>query len=296
VLNEVDLEHQMSPQFYTSLYDAVVAAIRKADPKIKFVGMALAAPTALPEFFEYFLDHKNHKPGIPLDMISYHFYAVPAPDQKFEEWPDTFFAQAEGFLNVVHYIQVMRQRLAPQTETTVDEIGVISADDLLQGEPGHVTQPIPDAYWNLCAALYAYVYGEMSRLGIQGVGESALAQLPTFFPSVSMVDWNTGQPNARYWVLKLLRDNFGPGDKLVEINATLPYVYARGFVAPDGKRRVLLVNKRDRPFEVLIPGSAGATEDYVDQTTGYQPPVSVRLMGDTVYLRGLAVAVVTLPQ
>ena len=294
VLYEVDFEHHMSPQFYTALYDAVVAAIRKVDPKIKFVGMALAAPTVEPEFFEYFLNHKNHKPGITLDMISYHFYAVPAPDQKFEEWPDAFFAQAEGFLNVVRYIQVMRERLAPETETTVDEIGAISADDFKQGEPGHVTQPIPDAYWNLCGVLYAYLYGELSRLGIQGVGESALAQLPTFFPSVTMVDWNTGQPNARYWVLKLLHERFGPGDKVVQAGTSLPYVYAQGFIAADGQRKVLLVNRRDRPFEVSLSSAAGATFESVDQATGSKAPAATRLTGDTLTLPGLAVGVVSL--
>ena len=42
------------------------------------MGMALAAPGRDPKFFEYFLNPANHKPGIPLDMISYHFYASPA--------------------------------------------------------------------------------------------------------------------------------------------------------------------------------------------------------------------------
>ena len=32
-----------------------------------------------------------------------------------------------------------------------------------------------------------------------------------------MVEWEHGTPNARLWVLHLLHDNFGPGDKLVEI-------------------------------------------------------------------------------
>jgi hypothetical protein len=294
VLNEVDSEHRMSPQFYTALYDAVVAAIHKVDPKIKFVGMALGGAPGKPEFLECFLNHKNHKPGIPLDMISYHFYGVPAADQRLEEWPDTFFAQAEGFLNVVRYIQVMRERLSPETETTIDEIGVISSVDFGQGEPGHVTPPIPDSYWNLCAVLYAYMYGELSHLGIEGVGESALAQLPTFYPSVTMVDWNTGQPNARYWVLKLIHDSFGPGDKLVHTNSSVPYVFPQGYITQDGRRKLLLVNKRDRDFEVSIPGGDGAEVRYVDQTTGLQPPVVSPVNAGQVTLRGFSVAVVTL--
>jgi len=35
------------------------------------------------------------------------------------------------------------------------------------------------------------------------------------FPSVTMIDWKNGKPNARYWVLSLLKDNFHAGDKPV---------------------------------------------------------------------------------
>lgn len=52
VLNEPELEHAMSPQTYTRVYDAMVEAIRKASPATKFVGMALTGPMAEPDFFE----------------------------------------------------------------------------------------------------------------------------------------------------------------------------------------------------------------------------------------------------
>jgi len=114
-----------------------------------------------------------------------------------------------------------------------------------------------------------------------------------------MVDWNTGKPNSRTQVLKLLRANFGPGDKIVETEPfkrpNESYLYSFAVVKPDGKRRILLVNKRDRPFEINVPGATGGQEDYVDQTTGFDPPASVKLIGDTLTLKGLSVAVVTLP-
>jgi len=31
------------------------------------------------------------------------------------------------------------------------------------------------------------------------------------YPSVSMVDWNDGERNARFWILQLLRDNLASG-------------------------------------------------------------------------------------
>ena len=116
-----------------------------------------------------------------------------------------------------------------------------------------------------------------------------------------MVDWNTGQPNARFWVLKLLHDHFGPGDKLVEIAPASqfapsnPYVYSLALVTRDGKRRVLLVNKRNRAMDVSVAGAGGGQEEYVDQGTALHPPASKMLESDKVTLDGFAVAVVTLP-
>ena len=121
----------------------------------------------------------------------------------------------------MRYIESIRRRLSPETKTTIDELGVISADDTAQDQPGHVAKPIENSYWNLAGAMYAYIFGELTKIGIDVAGESQLVGFPTQFPSVSMVDWNNGKPNARYWVLKLLHDNFGPGDKLVEIE-TMP--------------------------------------------------------------------------
>ena len=72
VLNEPDLEHNIPAETYTKMYDAIVGEIKKISPETKFIGLSFAF-NARPEYFEYFLNPKNHKPGIPLDGISYHF-------------------------------------------------------------------------------------------------------------------------------------------------------------------------------------------------------------------------------
>jgi len=129
VLNEVDFEHNMTPEQYTARYDAIVSAIHKVSPETKFVGLALASPSTEPSFFEYFLDHRNHRAGTPLDMISYHFYASPSAGQTLEDWQYTFFDQAAGFLNTVRYVEAIRKRLSPETRTDLDELGVILPTD-----------------------------------------------------------------------------------------------------------------------------------------------------------------------
>jgi len=117
-----------------------------------------------------------------------------------------------------------------------------------------------------------------------------------------MVDWNNGKPNPRFWVLKLLHDNFGPGDKVVQFAPSVPpappnpYIYALAVVTKNGKRRVLLANKRDRTFVLTIPGASGGQMELVDEITGFDPPKIVRLDSDNVTLNGFGVAAITLPE
>ncbi len=295
ILNEPDYEHALSAADYTRIYDAVSAAVHKVSPDTKFVGASLATPSQSPDFFEYFLDSKHHRAGAPLDYISYHFYAVPAADEDAATQQYTFFAQADGFLNVVRYIEAIRKRESPQTKTMINEIGTISSEGANQGAPGEKSEPIPASYWNLSGAMFAYLFGELTHLGIDVAGESQLVGYPTQFPSVTMVDWITGQPNARYWVLKVLRDNFGPGDTLVESRSSTPYVYAMAVIGKDGQRRVLLINKRDRPAIVTVTGAKGGAEQFVDQTTGFHPPSLVVVDSDRITLGGYCVASVKLP-
>ena len=106
----------------------------------------------------------------------------------------TYWEQADRFLNVVSYINGIRERLSPETKIDADELGSISAEDAEQVKPGHVFEkPIPNSYWNLCGAMYAYLYTELAKRGVEVAGESQLVGYPTQFPSVSMVDWETGQ-------------------------------------------------------------------------------------------------------
>jgi hypothetical protein len=126
VLNEPDLEHNTTAEQYTARYDAIVSAIHKVSPSTKFVGVSLAFPGGHPEYFEHFLNPKNHKRGTPRDIISYHFYASPAAGETPEVQEHTFFTQADGFMNTVRYIENIRKRLSPGTRTTVNEIGCIS--------------------------------------------------------------------------------------------------------------------------------------------------------------------------
>ena len=285
VLNEPDLEHNTTPQSYTKMYDAIVLALKEVSPETKFIGLSLAYETN-PEWFEYFLNPANHEPGVTLEGISYHFYGNPDNNtQPISTYQYSFFNQANAFLDRVRYIESIRKRLSPQVFTTINEIGDILSRD-------GTNEQIPNTYWNLSGAMYAYIYLELTKMGIDVAGESQLVGYPTQFPSVSMMDWKNGKPNSRFWVLKLLRDNFGNGDKLVETHSNIPGVITQGFVTNAGNK-LLLINKGLREIEFQLPKDNQAVSiTYVDASTGENSPVTKKLSGNTVKLNGFSVAVI----
>lgn len=284
VLNEPESEHHTTPEQYTARYDAIVSAIRKVSPKTKFVGLALGHANRL-NYFGYFLNPKNHRPGIPLDMISYHFYANAGKGTNASN-PNNwhFCGQADKFLDVVRQIERMRLSLSPSTETDINEIGVIAPDDSWKNQP---------IYWNAAGAMFAYLYAELSKLGIEYIGQSQLVGYPSQYPSVSMLHWETGKPNARFRVLELLKNNFGPGDKIVATQITNPDVAAQGYLTRAG-RKLLLVNKENVAVGVHLPQEmANARMEVVELTTGEEPAQYGVVSGTQVTLAPFAVMVIS---
>jgi hypothetical protein len=301
VLNEPDLEHLWTPEMYTKFYDTVTAAMLKVDPDLKFVGLGLASNLGQEHTLEYFLNPAHHAAGTPLDFISYHFYAAPASGEKIDSWQYAFFNQADGFIKSVRLIEEIRKRYSPTTKTDLDELGIILKEDGKEiGTPGYVAKDEPIGYWNLAASMYAYLYVEFAKIGIDVVGESQLVGYKSQFPSVSMMNYKTGEPNARFWVLKLLKDNFGPGDKLVDTSAHdldggawNDNLKAQAFDTARGKR-LLLINLRLSPQMITLP------EEFTDghiwmvaPSTGDKSPATATVNGRTLQLEANEVAVVS---
>lgn len=286
ILNEVNSEHSMSPQLYTRIYDAVASALKKISPETQFIGMALSSEDD-PDWFTYFLTHKNHTKGILPAWISYHFYGTPdSASEPIQDYQYTFFQQADNFLLKVRFIESIRKLLSPETRSDLDELGNILGDQ--QGKN------IVPAYWNLSGAMYAYLYVELTKIGIDVAGESQLVGYPSQYPSVSMMDWETARPNARYWVLKLIKDNFGPGDKLVATNINTGDVTAQAFITREGKK-VLFINKRDKSIELNLPDDIkDATAYSVDVSTGENPAVPYPLKDTRIALKPFSVTVIRL--
>jgi hypothetical protein len=300
VLSEMDNGENI--KLYTKIYDSVVTAIKKVSPETKFIGFSAncgpGTTECSPEDLEYFLDPKNHAADVPLDRISYHAYAVPVKGETAEQWQYTFFQQADWFLEFVKFGEEARRRLRPTAGIEINEVGCIlprDIDDLmagLQNRPPAKWKP-PEIYWNACGAYYAYVYMGLSRLGIDVVKASQLLGYNGQFTGVSLLDPDTGLPNARYRVLELIVDSFRPGDKLVqtEISGWSGNLSGQAFITSAGKR-LLLVNKRNRPIRILIKAAGNVSGmDVVDVRSAGNRPRRESAHDDEITLGPFAVAV-----
>lgn len=309
VLNEPDLEGENDPARYTALYDAIVERIHRISPETRFIGLALASTLSNPAFSTHFLNPRNHRAGIPIDGVSYHFYAQYRSDQSAREQAATVFDQADRFLDSLRYIAAIRGELSPSTEILITEIGAMN-----QGARG----PRPETLAveaQLSAAMYAYLYARMAALGIESAHASGLVavQPDQMWQELAMIEWASGRPNARYRVLKLLIDNMGPGSRLAPTRnfAAPPYplptpvlemmarrepVFGQAFVSPGGERKVLLVNRGVEEAQVVAPGLAGGRLEVIEAARPTEPARMVPAAKDAVTLGPLAVAIATLPR
>jgi hypothetical protein len=98
----------------------------------------------------------------------------------------------------VRYIEFIHKRFSPQTGTDIDELGSMLPNRTAR----KLVHPIPDWYWNLAGAFWPYVYGHLAQMGIDVVGAAELIDYPGQFAATTLVNWETGQPNARYWVVE----------------------------------------------------------------------------------------------
>ena len=116
------------------------------------------------DWWNYFLNHSNHRADIPIDAVSFHWYP-PAPSRLNVSTYETYFAHADYFFEDVEQIIQIRDALSPNTWLSLDETGVI-----LPGEdkPDGEDLPIPPRiYWNAVSSLYVYVFGNLAKLGIE---------------------------------------------------------------------------------------------------------------------------------
>jgi len=215
--------------------------------------------------------------------------------------------------------------LSPGTKTVLDETGT-DMDGVLSGVGG--TSPPNDnpRYWVAAAGYWAYIYARASNESstVVQVGASQFMDAPGQEPSVTLVDWASGNGTARFWVVRLFVETFdvGVSQRLATTTTTTAAasvlmgggggggdsnssaVYAMGFTGgKGGKGGVLLINKRNAWANVSVAckgGQAACQCDgvkVVDEFNGLSPARAVQCdagTGSIVQLAPYATAIMGL--
>lgn len=90
---------------------------------------------------------------------------------------------------------------------------------------------LPDIYFNAAGSFFAYAMAHVAMKGIDVACFSQFVGSPPIekwgisdmqFPSGTMISWDTGLGNAKYWVLKLFLDHVQKGDIIRQTTTTVP--------------------------------------------------------------------------
>ena len=320
VFNEVDYEHEYDAVTYTKAFDAVVQGIRRmtkpsTHARFRFNGLSLPNiddSEKVERWVSYFLNASNHAEDCrdALHSIGYHAYPTNGP---YTPDPATFsqmFTYVDAFVQEVAAVDALIQTHSPSTETFLDECGT----DMDQVLNLLLSPPLNNVdYWVASGSYFAYLFAQVSLIEnttVKVVGESQLMDSYPQEPSVTMMDWVTGNGTARYWTLKMLLDEFSLGDRFVGTwcsNSTS--LFAQGFLsstklemddAGSSVKKVLLINKMYATTRVTINLSEASSPTWcsgfmIDESTllGPSRPVTCDASG-SLTLPPYATAVVSL--
>jgi len=304
VFNEVDYEHGYTPELYTASFDAVVQGVRAAaDPgkTISFVGLNLPnidSGAKVAAWATYFLNASNHATDArdALQYIGYHAYPT---NGGYTPDPTTFarlFDYADTLMEgTVKPVDAVIAALSPGTRTVLDETGT-DMDGVLSGGGGSSPPNDNPRYWVAAAGYWAYIYARASNDSstVVQVGASQFMDAPGQEPSVTLVDWASGNGTARFWVVRLFVETFDVGVSQRLSTTTVSdaaaaagsgsnssAVYAMGFSGgKGGKGGVLLINKRNAWANVTVACKGGACQcegvRVVDEFNGLSPARTVQ--------------------
>lgn len=273
LLNEA--EHSYTVDQYIHDYDVVVSEMIEAvggpdyAPAFMGIGGAAVGSVGGAEWLPPFLNRSKHGPSVPpIDYVSIHHYAGCSKRTDPSTYSSGFFGDFSAWMQDFKDKAITARDASsfPHTKIDLNEIGIIMPHD---NDPGKgITANLPDIYWNAAGATYAYVFATLAPLGVEVLGQSQLAGSPEIpewgiplpqYPSVSLLDWRTGLGNARYWVLKLLIEEFAPGDALVSTQCQAgtpgtPLLSCMGAITKSGAHKLLIVNHLNEVQSVKMNG------------------------------------------
>lgn len=153
--------------------------------------------------------------------------------------------------------------------------------------------------WNSAAAVFALGYATLAELGYKYVGADQLVggTWPDNEPAVSCLDWQTGEPNVKYYAIKMLADSVGSKASKTIYKSTLTGAGTGGagtkYAGPihampyemAGQKAMLVVNMKQAAQVLTVVGATvGATVSVLEvdvnsKEPGFTGPPATRKVG-----------------
>ena len=307
---------------YTTCFDAVVAQLRKINSTIVPVGPEISGSCSYPgsqfEYLSHVMNKSNHVDDFEPQIGSYHI-GINGDGLRMPGSAEAMYTQWDGALGgFVPAADKLLVDLKSPAALILNEF-VNSVQDWCEKPNKHAKSVCPDWQkkstsggnpdltkgkgvkmnrqawaWNAAAGTFAYAFGTLAERDYLLVGHDQLVAgtWPDNEPTVAMLDWTTGEPNAKYYVTQLLASTVGAAAEKAlysykatsaagnasAVAATL-YVLPFRFTFVGGGRGVLLVNKRAHAIKVTLAGGITGTAKVVEVApayaggAGFQPPV-----------------------
>jgi len=163
----------------------------------------------------FFLNGSNHDDGQPPPFVSNHVALYGPP------WDAFFTGTDEWLTHVVAPLEQSRQAMAPDAQLVMNEFIPFNNEwcnasaggscDWASNASRTTTINRQTLGWSAAAASFAYAFGVLSEAGFAWVGADQLigGTWPDNEPAVASLDWRTGEPNAKYWAIRMLAKRLG---------------------------------------------------------------------------------------
>ena len=215
IYNEPSINNNLDATEYTTMYNAVVPAMRSADPNIKFVALEMCCSSE--NWAQTFA--QNVTSGLPVDAVATHYYST--CNQK--DTDDQLFSTVPGFASSVQTIHANLSTNAALTTVPIwitennvnadfDKGGGISA---CNGTTFVTDQRGSSAFF---AAWRPYVFSQVGKAGAQALYHWDFAADAQY----GELNSSGGQTQLSYWVDFWLAKLFpaGSGQQLLQFTNT----------------------------------------------------------------------------
>ncbi len=243
IYNEPNINNDLTPQQYVTMYNTMVPAMQAVDPSIKFVAMELADFAGQPQAWLPTFVSANSGVTAQVDVMATHFYSTcnQADDDAtvFASIPNNFVPDVQYFYSEMASNPALASVPVWVTENNVnadyDKGSGISA---CNGTSFILDQRGSSAFF---AAWRPYVFSQFAKAGVQALYHWDFDADAQF----GEVDYNTDALQLSYWVDYWLARMFPspPGASILQTNnsddAEIEVLAAQN---PDGSVVIMIAN------------------------------------------------------